>query len=305
MLVLTGSVQGAAKDRTTHFHATLWRIVRLDGVVIRVTDHPHRLNFNSEDYEPTDGFSGSARRRVNELEAQNKALSGFSSSLITFADVAAQLYQRARITEYLVDWRVPWIGALDQVTYFVQETSHDADVIEFSVGDVAAELETTAGDVASPDCQVEVFSQGNGKCNVDPVTWRGVGAIVVDVITDRLLFEWDLGIFPPDNGIGVPGFYADGRVIWQTGLNFGAESDIRTNTGSAVTGVDTFQMQIPVGAEIQVGDVFDFLPGCNKQFGSRDLRGHCINRYDNHLNHQGYPHIPGSDRMTQGAKNLP
>lgn len=303
-LQLTASQQASCKDRSVFYLAHLWRITRQDGILVRLTDHPQSLVFSDGlTYQPLDGLSPSARRRSSELAAQDRDVKGFSTTLISEEDMVAGRYRDAKLEEFLIDWRFPWKGALDAVVYYVQEVRWDDDVWEASLADVPSFLDRPVGGVWGPDCRVEVFSQGPGQCNANPDTFR--------------IIQNDVATSPPptsttfnfNRGTGAAldatlNFYSDGTVFWVSGLNKGLTRDIRTYI-RVNSSLGTIGLTLPAPRTIVAGDLFDLLPGCNKQPGVSDAAGHCKNRYNNLINNQAEVYIPGDDRMRQGAKNLP
>ena len=44
---------------------------------------------------------------------------------------------------------------------------------------------------------------------------------------------------------------------------------------------------------IELGDAYEAIVGCNKQFNT------CVNRFNNAVNFRGEPHVPGSDRLLE------
>lgn len=93
--------QGAAK--LCH----VWLVERRDGVTLGFTDHDRALAFLGVTCQAQSGFTaGAAGADIGE--AGNAAVSGaISSEAIRAEDIAAGLYDAARVRVYTVDWTAP------------------------------------------------------------------------------------------------------------------------------------------------------------------------------------------------------
>ncbi len=67
------------------------------------------------------------------------------------------------------------------------------------------------------------------------------------------------------------------------------------NTSMAITGtgaaVARFELFLPMPFTIQRGDTFEVYPGCDKKLAT------CKAKFDNVVNFQGFPHVPGHDAV--------
>ena len=85
-----------------------WRLTRRDGLVMGFTDHDRTLVFDGTTFLAASGFSASGREEEQGLaSATSEVTGGFSAESITQADLAAGLYDGARVELFLVNWADP------------------------------------------------------------------------------------------------------------------------------------------------------------------------------------------------------
>jgi uncharacterized phage protein (TIGR02218 family) len=107
---------------------------------------------------------------------------------------------------------------------------------------------------------------------------RVEGAAVAAVVNAQKEFETDV---PTGKGND---YYNDGKVTWLTGNNAGLISDIKDYTEE--DGVLRLFTGTPY--DIEVGDTFDLIPGCDGRFVT-------CSQYGNKDNFGGAHLMPGAD----------
>jgi hypothetical protein len=80
-----------------------------------------------------------------------------------------------------------------------------------------------------------------------------------------------------------------GMITWLTGDNVSIDSEIKGYTKSSTTLV----LWRPMPFAIQVGDTYVLETGCDKS------KATCRDFYDNVINFQGFPWVPGRDALVQ------
>jgi len=80
-----------------------------------------------------------------------------------------------------------------------------------------------------------------------------------------------------------------GLITWKSGANLDLKSEVLDWDSTA----KEVEIQFATPFDITVGDTFDISPGCDK------LKQTCIDKFDNLVNHGGFPFIPGTDQMLQ------
>lgn len=271
--------------KKTHFHTALWRIERTDGLILRFTDASSTVEFENETYVPTDGVNASARRKQEGTLPPNLEVVGIvSDSAITFDDLQAGFYENAVISEIIVDYRAPYLGALLRTDYVLIETKFNGEVWEAKVEGTTRKLVQPVGRVFGRTCDNDL---GDSVCRVDVVASSENGTVSVIIgagLDARAEFE-ATGLTAPDDD------FTHGRLTWLTGDNAGLLSQVKLHT---VTGVTTIELQLPTVFDIAVNDTFNVQQGCAKRFEED-----CRDKFNNVVNFTGFPHMPNTDKTLQ------
>lgn len=124
-----------------------------------------------------------------------------------------------------------------------------------------------------------------GNTTVDgSVTWEAFRAYrqegVVAAATTRALFTGQLG-FPDD-------WFGGGTVRFTSGENKDFEREVKAYAD------DEYTMWKGFPHPIAVGDTFIATAGCRKRFNED-----CQSKFDNHVNFQGFPHLPGTNAVNK------
>ena len=278
MLTLPVPLIGLLKN-TTHRLVSLFNLTRTDNVKLLLTNHNKELLFNQELYTPMGGFSASAQEKQAGVKVQNFAIRGIlDSSAITFDDLHDGRYLNAQIIEYLVDWKYLFAGAFDTRIYSIADILFTNGYWEAQVEGITRELRPKKGGLYSRPCD---FIFGDSDCRLDAATFTTFGATVGTPGTDkRTKFSTDL--------VDADGIYDGGTLTWLTGANAGLTAEVKdyVNAGGEV------RLYVHTQRDIETGDTFDIVQGCLKE-AIRD----CKDKFDNLVNHGGFPFIPGSDSM--------
>lgn len=259
--------------------ATLWKIERTDGVVMYFTDHNATIVFGGVNYSPASGFNASARQKTSGLNPQNFEMVGvLDSDAIKQEDLRAGRYREAKITEILVDWRYPFAGSIYSNVYWVTETTFTDGQWNAQMQGMTKWLQAPVGRTFNRNCDTTL---GSTRCTINLATQSAGGTVsAVNSSQKRLQFTASPGWGAPAN------WYNYGNLTWATGLNAGISMEVKTFTGSNV-----WTLVLPMPFDIQVGDTFLAISGCDKTHVT------CKNKFSNLVNFQGFPFIPGSDKM--------
>lgn len=309
MLLIPASLKSHVTTSRGQALALCWKITRTDGTVYRFTDWSHTLQLREADaatlydYSPTDGIESSAKRRTDQLEeANNKEARGIiSSTLITVEDLRAGRFDSARIDEYLVSARMPWLGYAEHSVYFIRSVSYDQADWRAQIEGLVSKLDRPVGDLWGPICRVDLFST---LCGLSASSFQKT-VEVSDIVEDRKSFKVTFS-----GGVGTAwnanGYGNDGTIEWSSGALNGLRSQIKEYTWDGGTSKGTVVLHLPAPYVIAVGDDATIKPGCNKKSGvERDkdgarVAGHCKDRYNNLANFQGEPYIPNRDNSLKG-----
>lgn len=261
-----------AGDATTLCHC--WRVTRRDGVVLGFTDHDEALDFGGTRYQAASGFQASEMREEKGLAAPaSEVTGGFSSEAVTEADLGAGRYDGARVEVFKVNWQAP-DGALLLKVQEIGEVSRAAGAFTAELRSFAHRLSQETGRIYNRRCDATL---GDRRCGVDlAAPGRRAQAVVTAVSArDRLLVS------------GLEAF-ADGH--FRLGSLTLAEGTVAlVEESRAEEGATALSLWLPLSALPAAGDAVTVSVGCDKAFST------CREKFDNALNFQGFPHMPGSD----------
>lgn len=258
-------------DATTTCHA--WRVTRRDGRIVGFTDHDRDLVFAATTFLAASGFSASeTATELGFAPGSDEVAGGFSSTALDEADLAAGLYDGARVDLFLVNWADPEAHMLLQ-TREIGEVTRAGGAFRSELRSLAHRLAQPQGRVYDRRCDAAL---GDGRCRVDLAAWQTRG-IVRDV--------------PDRNGMTVTGletfadgFFDRGTIRFDDGLAADVERQQAAGDGRTL-----IRFWLPLERDLAPGQGFTITAGCDKTFAT------CRARFANHLNFRGFPHVPGSD----------
>lgn len=86
---------------------------------------------------------------------------------------------------------------------------------------------------------------------------------------------------------GGADYYSLGQLTWLTGNNAGRTIEVRNWD----LGTRTLSLFLKMPEAIQVGDLFELLPGCRKRLED------CRDKFANVVNMRAEPYVPGNDQL--------
>lgn len=256
-------------DRPIDTVASFWRIWRLDGVALGFTTHDRDLWFGGMLHRAAPGLTPSAIRRTAGLGDDTADVEGaLADDAIGESDLAAGRYDGAAVAIGAVCWetrahRVLYHGTL-------------AGVVRDGGGGFAAELVSAKHALAadpvprtSPACRARFCGPG---CNLSPARFT-VRAVVTAVASERVVFA----------GID-PARFDGGELRWRDGPQAGL--------AAAILAADAEGLLLDRAPEgIRPGMRAFLREGCDHTIAT------CARRFDNAVNFQGEPFLPGTDLL--------
>lgn len=285
----------AAKTARTHRYCPIWKIQTNLGDELRIAGHDSNLYHNGELYEAQSGLDTTAYRAEGGLRDHQLEAFGFiSSDRITYADLDAGIYQNAKVTMMLVDWRYPWLAPAHKAVFFLRRIRFDGEQWRAEAEGLTSVLKRTVGRVYSPLCPYQLGSpnpQPNGRagCGVDISQFTEYDIEVASVVESRRVFRAkttapnNLDVTFADN------YFRQGIVTWTTGSNIGRSADVVIYTSATREIVLAIEQPFPIVA----GDRFNIVHGDDHTINT------CKTRFGNEDNFGGDPYIPGSQRAYQ------
>lgn len=264
--------------------AWCWKIIRTDGYVLRLTEHPSSIDVSGETYHPAT-FNATATQKQVGMKSRNQDLQGvLSSDYITEADLHAGMYDNCKVEMRLVDWRYPWMGVFEQRTYWIDTIQFDGEVFQTQLIGLASRCNNETGQVISRVCYKTL---GASDCHVNLTPFL-LSKIVGTVVSARKKFTTTFTESNPlTSALIGDGYFAGGKVTWTTGLNAGLTGEIASYTHSS----GTIELFLDMPYDIQAGDSYVISPGCDLLFDT------CKSKFLNGINFGGDPHVPGTDAL--------
>lgn len=274
-----------ATGTTTVCHA--WAITRGDGVVLGFTDHDRDLSFDGVDFRAGTGLTAMALQQETGLSVDNsEAIGALSDAAIREADIDAGRFDGAEVRAWLVNWadvtarQVIFTGSIGEIRRaggsFTAELRGLAEALNRPTGRVyQAPCGAVLGDAA---CGVDLSAPGY-FAEAGVVSANGA-TLVLPALPD---FE--------------PGWFARGRLVVLDGAAEGLTGVVKRD--HAENDARRIDLWSALRAGVAPGDRVRIEAGCDK---SMDM---CRFRFNNLLNYQGFPDIPGEDWMTAFPANSP
>ncbi|MEJ1158006.1 DUF2163 domain-containing protein [Prosthecomicrobium sp. N25] len=258
--------------------ATCWILTRLDGVVLGFTDHDRPILLDGVSCEAASGLRASEDVAQAGLAVGGVEVAGaLASAAVTAADIAAGLYDGARIDVHLVNW--------SDVSERLHLRSGTIGEVVAAEGAFRAELRSAAlaldeerGRLFQHRCDADL---GDARCRVDLAapTRRGLGTVLSG--SDRRTLRLSgLAAF-------APALFERGRLQVTSGVLAGRASEVKSHVLSASVAEVELWQALP--AAPAPGDVVSVTAGCEKLFAT------CRDRFANAENFRGFPHLPGPD----------
>jgi len=265
-----------AREVTTLCHC--WRVTRSDGAVSGYTDHDQPLTVEGTLFSPQTGFTASEARDTLGLAVDTVDIEGaLASSGIDEADLAAGLYDEARVETLLVNWNSPSDFALLRVASIGKVTRRDHGFVAELVS-ATYRMDQVRGRTITRACDAEL---GDARCgfDLDQPGFSGGGS-VLSLPGAGLLAVSGIGAFDA-------GFFSAGMLSWTSGARAGTAE--RVSAHRVGTEGVTLVLEPSGRPAVEEGDAFTLKAGCDKAFAT------CKARFANAENFRGFPHLPGND----------
>ena len=262
-----------------------WRLTRRDASRLGFTDHDRDLTFDGTTFEAAAGFTASEMRDSVGLSVDNlEVTSALSSERLSEADLAAGIYDDARVEIFRVNWAAPEQRVLMRVGS-LGEVRRAGLTFTAEVRGLAHYLQQPKGRLYQFTCDADL---GDGRCKIllsDPL-YRGEGEIVAAASGRRFTVS-GLEDFADD-------WFSRGLLTFSSGAAAGQAIEVRyhSKTGSAVT----LELWAPARGPLQPGQTFVVTAGCDKHLTT------CRAKFANAENFRGFPHMPGNDFVTTFAR---
>ncbi len=259
-----------------------WRLDRRDGVCLGFTDHDNDLTFDDIVFAAASGVTGTAQESATGLAPGSAGVAGaLSSASLREADVAAGLWDGARLRRWVVDWHEPEVRAL-LFDGTLGEIACAGGTFRAEALGPAAALNRPMGRAFLRSCDATL---GDARCRADLARpgLRAAGVVVAVLGSGRF-----------EAAIPIAAGFVGGTLVWTSGANAGTRSDIASDLARAAG--RRFALAVPPRAPVVAGDGFEAMAGCDRSFAC------CRDRFGNAENFRGFPHLPGDDFVLGAAE---
>lgn len=252
-----------------------WRITRRDGVALGFTDHDEAVTFAATEFRPVGGFVAADVARHGLAAGGLEVEGALSAEGLSADDLAGGLYDGARVEIYVVDWTTPAARVRVRVGT-VGEIERAGGAFRAEVRGLAQSLDQVRGRVFSALCDADL---GDGRCRVN-LTGPALRALatVAAVETASVVRVTGLEAY-------AGGWFAHGRLVVAGGALAGWATEIKAHARGDGIRIETWRAP---PAPFAPGDTAWLTAGCDKRFGT------CRTKFDNAVNFQGFPHMPGN-----------
>ena len=252
--------------------AAWWRIFRGDGVALGFTTHDRDLWFDGVRHRAAPGMMPSAIRKTVGFEDDESEVEGaLTHDSIRPADLAAGLFDGARVESGIVDWQTLERAAL--YTGSIGTITQDSGSFSAQLRSAKADFEIDPVPVSSPTCRARFCGPG---CALSASAFE-VEARVVASDADRGRLTLDLPDHRP---------YAMGQLRALAGPQTGVAMQVLDATIDGLTLERPFDAA-PAGLRVR------FREGCDRTIAT------CTDRFSNAANFRGEPFLPGNDLLAQ------
>jgi uncharacterized phage protein (TIGR02218 family) len=255
-----------------------WALTRRDGVVMGFTDHDRLLAFEGVEFRPDTGLSALALQQTTGLSVDNtEALGALSDAAIREADIEAGRYDGAELRAWLVNWQdVTARSLIFRGT--MGELRRAGGAFEAELRGLTDALNVPLGRVYQKACSAIL---GDRTCTFDLDTPGYVAERPAEKVEENRVFRFaEMGGFEDD-------WFRHGVIRVLNGAAAGLIGLIKRDRSEGEGRV--IELWHALGAMVAPGDALRIEAGCDKR------RTTCQFKFDNLLNYQGFPDIPGDD----------
>ncbi len=278
-----GVVEHAASGITTLCRA--WAIVREDGTTFGFTDHNCGLEFEGITFKADTGLSAVALAQATGLSVDNtEALGALSDASVREDEIEAGRFDGAEVRSWLVNWSAPeerWLQFRGQIG----EIRRAGGAFQAELRGLTEALNRPIGRVYQKPCTAVL---GDKACRFDLATPGYSTDLLVVEVDEGRIFRWEaLDGFDLD-------WFARGRLQVQSGAAAGLWGAIKFDR--SLKGRREIELWEPIRATIVPGDAVRLTAGCDRRFET------CRLKFNNLLNYQGFPDVPGEDWLMSVPK---
>ncbi|MEP1327953.1 DUF2163 domain-containing protein [Pseudophaeobacter sp.] len=263
-----------------------WGLTRRDGGMFGFTDHDRDLSFEGWQFKAGTGLSARALEQATGLSVDNSEAQGaLSDASVREEDIQAGRFDGAD----LICWQVNWQDVSTRMLQFrgsIGELRRAGGAFEAELRGLTEALNRPLGRIYQKPCTA-VLGDATCRFDLDKPGYGFEGP--VEKITPAGALEWQgLNGFEPE-------WFTAGRLSVLSGAAAGLWRSIKRDQHFGADRSITLWEPLRMGLE--TGDVVRLEAGCDKRLQS------CRLKFNNLMNYQGFPDIPGEDWVMAVPKN--
>ncbi len=266
-----------------------WAVSRKDGQTYGFTDHDRELQFGGLTFKASSGLTAAAIEQATGLSIDNtEAMGALSDAAIREEDIEAGRFDGAAVWAWLVNWANPQQRKL-QFRGSFGELRRGGGAFHAELRGLTDLLNRPLGRIYQKPCTA-VLGDKSCRFNVNAPGYWAEAEVVSAKGGAALLLK---GAEQYGGG-----WFERGRLDVMSGKAEGLWGSIKQD--KQITDGRSVQLWTSIGGGLAVGDRVKLTVGCDKSMGT------CRLKFNNMLNFQGFPDLPGEDWvMAVPRKNNP
>lgn len=253
------------------------RLIKLTtstGAVYAWCDSDMPVTVDGVTYKPAPGLQATQYVATADTEVSAQQIGGGWVD-VPEQDIASGMLDGAEIEGAWASYENPengrlvvFVGKIDSITY--TESGFKAEIMSFM-----KQLERNIGYVYTANCRHKLFGQMGpglaGACTLNSGSYTSTGTVAT-VVKNR--WKFTVAGLAQANG-----YFSHGRLTFTSGANAGLSFQVKSHESGS------FELLLPTGRAINVGDSFSVQAGCDKTLAT------CKAKFNNVVNFGGFPHI--------------
>ncbi|MEL6960736.1 MAG: DUF2163 domain-containing protein [Pseudomonadota bacterium] len=265
--------------------ARCWAVIRRDGVTYGFTDHDLPLTFDGIDFKADAGMTARAIVAGTGMSVDNsEAMGALTDAAITEADIEAGRFDGAEVKAWLVNWQDVTERSL-RFAGEIGELRRVGGAFHAEMRGLTERLNQPQGRVYLPDGPIAVEEGATGAY---PGSEDYFAEVEVEEIEEGRRFRFaDFRTFDP-------AWFERGRLEVLTGAAAGLVAVVKRDR--FVGNTREIEVWEAFRTEIAPGDLIRIEAGYDGSFET------CRLKYNNAVNFQGFPDIPGEDWLVRAPQ---
>lgn len=259
--------------------ARAWQVRRRDKVTLGFTDHDEDIVLNGMVFKAATGMAAKALQQTTGLAVDNtEAIGALSDAGIDEGDVMAGRYDGAEVTIWLLNWADPAQNIIEFSGTF-GEVTRAGGAFTVDLRGLTEALNTPQGRVYQRGCDAVL---GDSACKVD----LSAPEFRTDMVVQLVAGSGEITLYGASDH--PEEWFQLGRFAVVTGAAAGLVGMVKQDRriGGGARRVALWQA---LPAALAMGDIVTLEAGCDRASDT------CRIKFNNLLNFQGFPHIPGED----------